>query len=272
MGLDDLPGFDRVSGTFRFTRDHAKLRDAQGRSLGVLGRAHPLVRRAVAQAQGLADETTDCRVATARADTEGAAVLLTYNIELRSAARVELQRAIAVLLPECGEVVELEKYEHWLSYAEPARALALAGAWQQLFAHWVPRRECEARSVARAAMQREADRCTSRLHQRTMSEEVELQEWLRRRAEDICGTYEPVTRDLFDAAPRGANWRLMAAPLDRLAGFAGDANNPPVRRQEAHRVVELFRRRSADLAAYVDLATPMLHPIGMLMLVPASRA
>ena len=46
-GLDDLPGFDREHRVLRFTRNRTRLRDRQGRSLAFLGRAHPVVRRAI---------------------------------------------------------------------------------------------------------------------------------------------------------------------------------------------------------------------------------
>jgi hypothetical protein len=221
----------------------------------------------------LTDDAHDCRVATARGDPRGsAAVLFTYSIELRSAARLEFLRTIAVLLREHGEALELEPPERWLPYAEPARAVALADAWQRLFAGWVPRRQCEAWSVAEASMRHEVDRCTGLVQQRTTREELELQEWLRHRADEICGAHQPATKDLFGAAPQGPDWRFMSAPLDRLAGFAADSDNPLPRRREADGAVELFQRRSKELAAHVALATPMLHPVGMLMLVPAAPA
>ena len=46
-GLDGLPGVDLGRREMRYTRDHTKLRDRHGRSLAVLGRAHPVVRRAI---------------------------------------------------------------------------------------------------------------------------------------------------------------------------------------------------------------------------------
>jgi hypothetical protein len=272
-GLDDLPGFDRASGTFRFTRDHAKLRDRCGRSVGVLGRAHPLVRRAVSSMHRLTSAMYDCRVGIAGAASgESPAVLFTFNVELRSAIRVELRRVIAVLLREHGAIAELEGAEHWLAYADPARAVAAPAVWNRLFAHWVPQRRSEVLSAAETAMRREADRVTSELGQRAEHEATSLGNWLRQLADNICGVYEPAVGDLFGAAPRGPGWRSASAPLERLAMFAADSDNALERRRQADAVVELFQRRCADLAAYTDLSEPLLHPTGMLMLVPASPA
>ena len=94
-GLDDLPGFDPEHRVLRFTRDHSRLRDARGRSLAVLGRAHPVVRRAISSVQRLAGRALDNRVSVALAK-EGAplAVLLTFGAEMRScgACRVQADR------------------------------------------------------------------------------------------------------------------------------------------------------------------------------------
>ncbi|HEY7580393.1 MAG TPA: helicase-related protein, partial [Acetobacteraceae bacterium] len=272
-GLDDLPGFDRTSGTFRFTRDRAKLRDRNGRSLGVLGRAHPLVRRAISCMHRVGGETCDSRVGIARgAEGEPPAVLFTFSIELRSAIRIELRRAIAVLLRESGDVSELEAPEHWLCYAEPVRAVTMTDAWNRLFAHWVPQRQSDVSSVAKAAMRRETARVTGELGKRAEREASGLKDWLRRRADGICGAYEPAVGDLFGAVPLGPDWRFVSAPLERLAMYGADAGNALERRRQADTVVELFQRRCAELAAYTDLSEPVLHPTGMLMLAPASPA
>jgi hypothetical protein len=151
--LDGLPGYERTNGTFRFTRDHARLRDGRGRSLGVLGRTHPLVRRAISRAHTMSAETYDSRVSVVHTNAEEPlAVLLTYIVDLRGPSRIELQQLIAMLLPEDGEVVEFDNPGRWLRYTNATRAAAAPDAWRRLFAHWVPQRESETWSVARAAM------------------------------------------------------------------------------------------------------------------------
>jgi hypothetical protein len=153
-GLDGLPGYERTTGTFRFTRYHTKLRDSQGRSLGVLGRTHPLVRRAISLARTLSDETYDTRVSVARTvPGDSLSVLFTFNVELRGASRLELQRVIAVILPEGGEAVECEKPEQWLPSAETAAAVP-PDTWQRpvcVLGAAAPSRGLDGRAVRHAA-------------------------------------------------------------------------------------------------------------------------
>jgi superfamily II DNA or RNA helicase len=102
-GLDGLPGFDRERGVLRYTRNNTRLHDARGQSLAYLGRAHPLVQRAINRAQRLGDSVCDNRVSAALArDSLELAVLLTFSAEVRSVARVEFRRIVAVLEASWG--------------------------------------------------------------------------------------------------------------------------------------------------------------------------
>ncbi len=272
-GLDGLPGFEQRTGTFRFTRDHTKLLDRQGRSLGILGRTHPLVRRAISLAHTLSDETYDSRVSVSCTPTgTPLSVLFTFVIELRSVSRVQLQRVIAVVLPESGGVIECERPEQWLLKAKASHGAFPSDAWQRLFAGWVPLRHREVWSVAEAAARRAVARAIGELRQQTERAATDLQNWLHRRAEAVCGVREPVMDDLFSALPQGPEWRFETAPLERLASYAADAGNPPERRREADSTIQSFQIRTNELAAYSNVTEPMLQPIGMMMLVPVSRA
>ncbi len=269
-GLDDLPGIDREHRTLRFTRDHARFRDKRGRSLAVLGRAHPAVRRAISSVRRFAGGKWDNRVSVALAD-EGAplAVLLTYGVEMRSSARIEFQRIFAVLLPVSGAAVEITEPECWLRLTTPGQMLSEMSTWQNLFACWVPSRQLKAEAVADAVMLRETAQVTADHQQKGQREASDLQDWLGRRATDVCGAFEPQTGDLFGAAAaRGPAWHLLPSPLDRLAVFAADDSNTPARRREANSIVEIYQRRITEQAARARLSPPVLRQIGMLMLVP----
>ena len=117
-------------------------------------------------------------------------------------------------------------------------------------------------------MQRDAAKVMGDHQERAEREAIDLREWLRRRADDICGAFVPQTGDLFGAAAAGPAWRLLPTPLDRLAAFIADADNPPARRREASSAVELFQRRMAEQAARTAVSSPVLHLTGKLMLVP----
>ena len=107
---------------------------------------------------------------------------------------------------------------------------------------------------------------------RSEEEGATLERWLRKRADEICGVSMAGMADLFDTVPAGPAWQSSSIPLDRLAGYAADGNNPTTRRREANSVVELFQRRSNERGEHGDLSPPVLRPIGMLMLVPAAFA
>ncbi len=269
-GLEDLAEFDQERRVLRFTRDRTKLCDSQGRPLAFLGRAHPVVRHAIVRAQRLDDGVLDNRVSVARAD-EGAplAVLLTFSAEMRSAARVEFHKVIAVLLPVRGKAVEVSEPERWLRLAVLDRPIPRTDVWRRLFARWVPDRRHEAEAAARAAIARDVSRLMAD-HQGWIDREAKrLQDWLRGRADDICGEFVPRTGDLFGVTADGPAWQFRSAPLDRLAAFVADPDNPPARRREAGNAVELFERGRKDLGARACLVPTVLRPIGMLMLVPS---
>jgi hypothetical protein len=199
------------------------------------------------------------------------AVLLTFSAEVRSATRVEFRRILAVLLPMHGEALELTEPECWLQHAKLDCLPSDGDVWRKLFAHWVLDRRREAEAVAADAMQRHTTGVIQS-HQEQLEREVNhLRSWLCQRSDDICGEFLPRTDDLFGEASKDPDWQLLSEPLDRLAAFVADADNPPARRHEANSAVELYQRRSAECAARASLSQPALHPIGMLMLVPPTR-
>jgi hypothetical protein len=194
--------------------------------------------------------------------------LLSFSIEIASARRVELQCVVAVLLPISGPPHELAEPECWLRLAAPAHAIPPDGVWQRLFASWVSKRRPLAEKVAAGAMDRVAAEFVAAQRRAAEREAMDLQRWLRLRADDICGVHTPRTADLFGLAPDLPGWKSLTAPLDRLAAFAADADNPPARRREANSAVALFQRRGEERERRLALSPPRLRPVGMLLLVP----
>ena len=267
-GLATLPGYDAASRTLHIARSRAQLRDANGAALAFLGRAHPLVRRAVARMR-----RAENLVAVARGDQAvGQAALLTYTLELSAGRQTVLRRVIAVLLPRAGRIAILEHPAQWLRFADPARECRDAAAMHEQFAAWLPARQQDADAAAREAARRLEAAFAATHHRRMQSERDALHRWLDLRAGELCGPALRFGPDLFGAEPTGPAWHLPAPPLERLAAFALDPGNPPVRRRAAHSVVELFRRRDADRMARATLSPPLLRPLGVLLLVPAGDA
>ncbi|NUQ77234.1 MAG: DEAD/DEAH box helicase, partial [Polyangiaceae bacterium] len=102
FGLDEMPGFDGETRTLRITRDVSRENDANGRPLAYLGRAHPIVRRALDRVRNVrfgGGNDLDRRVAVAQGDGAEPEILYTYLGQVRSRAGRELERVIAVRFP-----------------------------------------------------------------------------------------------------------------------------------------------------------------------------
>ncbi|MBV9248620.1 MAG: hypothetical protein JO227_05160, partial [Acetobacteraceae bacterium] len=111
------------------------------------------------------------------------------------------------------------------------------------------------------------------VHAKRMNRESEnLERWIGLRADEICGRASPQTADLFGPQTPTPPWRTALPPIDRLAAFACDADNPSARRRDANSVVELHQHRIADRGDRTTLQGPALQHFGMLMLVPRKAA
>lgn len=265
-GLEGLPGFDVARRTLHITRDPDRLHDEAGHSLAYLGRAHPLVQRAIARAWR--SDAGDSRIAVARGNPDSKpALLLTFCAELRDTRRIGWQRVIAVLVGKSAAAIIIQP-DQWLPLSRPARAVQADDSWCRLFKRWAPRRIAEAEAIATAGMHRAAAEFAEQRQARMQHAEAELRHWLDVRAAEICGVFRPPTGDLFGASPTGPPWRWLADPLERLAAFVADASNAPARRREASSVVELFQRRAKEYSDGAAQLAPALHRLGMLMLVP----
>ena len=222
------------------------------------GRADPAVRRAI----GRVRQARDGRVSVARHDRR--ALLLTYSMEIHTPRYVAFQRALAVLLPEDGAPEVLTDPDEWLAFAAPQRALSPNDAWPG-FKHWAPSRLPEAEAAATETVRAFSAAFAAQHAASVDTDRANLDRWLARRADAICGPRQPAVTDLFGTPPKGSAWRYVADPLDRLTGFATDAAQHEADRRGADGVVSLYRRR---LRTTPTLSPPMLHRIGLLMLIP----
>jgi len=271
-GLDGLPGYDGRTRTLRFTHDRARLCDGDGEPLAYFGRGHPVVRRAIARVRRgdivSAGGIRDARVSTARCDGDESVALLTFSIEIAGARRTAMRRIVAVLLPQSGTPTEVAQPECWLRLAAPDRAISPDDVWPRWFAHWLPQRQRQAEQIATIAMRRAAATFIETQRARCERERTGLERWLTLRTGDICGAQVAGTPDLFGTIPDLPAWKTDSAPSDRLAAFAADPDNAPAKRREANSALVLFRRRCDEIAADLVLSAPVLHPVGMLLLVP----
>ena len=227
FGLEEIPGYDAATRTLRLTTDVARTQDAEGHALGYLGRAHPIVRRALDRVRGLqlgeGDQQLDRRASAARGDGAEPAVLATFLGRVQSGTGRELERVIAVRLARGGQPVPMVEPAEWDGAAAPERAVKTRDAWRDHFAGWAPARDAELSAAARGAFAPIAANFVEQ-HQSALAAERDAQgKWLRERTEQICGPRESGQTGLFEAA---AARRASSSPAERLASFATDQAIP----------------------------------------------
>jgi ERCC4-related helicase len=271
--LDDLPGYDPGGPVVRLTTDPARERDDAGHLLGYLGRAHPLVRRALDRVRnvqfGAAAGPLDRRVSAARHEGDRPALLVTFLGRVSSSRGRELERVVAVRVEEDGKTAPLPNPADWEPLAAPQRAIPTSRVWESTFQGWGENRIEAARHTAEAAFEQIAAAFAARHSQDLEVEARELERWFEGRVGEVCGSeIGPRQVDLFAEREAQADWRTLARPKERLAAFATDGATPARARAEAQTLLSLFERRRADLDGRGRLGPPTVEQIGLLMLVP----
>ena len=272
-GLRDIPGFDSEERTLRLTSDRKRTRDEAGRRLGYLGRAHPIVRRALDRVRNLrfgeADAWLDRRVSAVEVDAGEPAILCTFLAVVDSNRGHELERVFAVRVSESGALEVYAEPGVWSDLVEAGRPAATRDLWKQRFASWAPAARTAALDAARTAFSELADSALATHRGLISAEQRELDNWRRARAEALCGKVVQVQTELFGNAPQLPRWRTLGEPTARLAAYATDGANAPASRREADGVVRLYEMRHKDLASRANARVLDPLPLGLLMLVPS---
>jgi hypothetical protein len=261
----------------RLTSDPERVRDDAGRSLGYLGRAHPLVRRALERVRslrfGAGEGFLERRVSAARGDGARPEVLFTFLGAVQSAAGPELERVVAVRTDPSGAVRAETEPGAWLALTTGDRAVPTLGLWERHFVGWAPGRQREAARAAREAFAPIAADFGQHHAKVLDRERRDLDAWLAARAEALCGAPEVPEADLFGTVSLPvAGWRTATDPTERLAGFAKDPAVPAPRRREAEGVLALHAARVRALERRAALQVPEPALLGYLMLVPEGTA
>ncbi|HEY9631560.1 MAG TPA: helicase-related protein [Coleofasciculaceae cyanobacterium] len=281
-GLDELPGYDATQRILRLTTNLEITRDAGNNPVGFLGRAHPLVRRALDRVRnlsfgGTAQMGQDPRVSAVKADVVEPVLLLTYLGRVSSGAGRELERVLAVKTTQTGEAAFFAQADQWLSFADRQRAINPRDIWQQHFAEWGAFAKAIAQEAAVTGFQPIAQGFIQERRQDLQKEQSRQIEWLQQRSQEITGSQveQAVQFSLFDstvssdsATLSSFGWMAMTDPVERLAAFATDGNQPSRARSEADGVLRIYRQRSKGLAEQLSLGAPEILPLGILMLIP----
>jgi ERCC4-related helicase len=256
-GLEGLPGFDAPSRSFRFSRDLDVFQQG-ALSVGFIGLAHPLTRRAVNRMQMVSRAGVDMRVAAA-GPAESAGLLLTYVAEIRSARAVELRKLIAVRVNAANEVFEVTGHD-FLACVERLQQRELPAALKARLVCW----QKAGIRAAKRILAREAEQFRVKHAERVKGWRGTLERWVAARASAVCGAEVAAIADLFEPA---AEDRPMDA-WDRLALAAGDQALDVSRRRDAAWVVRMGEEQRELIEHRATLGQPQLTPVGMLVLVP----
>ncbi|BDU73135.1 hypothetical protein METEAL_23090 [Mesoterricola silvestris] len=274
-GLKDLPGYDASGPTLLLTEDHTRNQDERERKLGFLGRAHPVVRRALSRVRnirfGEAGVWLDRRVSALAASVDHPALLCTYLGAIESPRGHEFERVLGVKVEQDGRCTVFDHPDQWLKLLDGGKAISPKDLWDRHFTAWGEAWSRQALDASKAAFEGIAEPWYSE-HARLCEDEYEeVEKWLRTRVEAICGPVQQAQPGLFEEAVELPRWATQAAPLERLAAYATDGKNPVAARREADGILRLFRMREKDLAAHRKARTLAPIPLGLLMLLPLSE-
>jgi len=276
-GLEEIPGYDPDLRLQRLTTDMEQTSNADDEPVGFLGRAHPIVRRALDRVRniqlGESGPAVDRRVSIARGTRDVPELLLTYLGRVQSGAGREFERVLAVRVASVGDPEVLTEPTDWSTLSEQDRALAPGTQWKDSFESWSPQALDQADEAAQVGFGDIAKEFATHHATDVKEEQQELEAWLRSRTQSLCGEARAQTALPLQAAgievetvPR---WKLAGPAAERLASFAHDEANPRPRRQEARNLLELHERRTKELTARATLDPPEVRPLGMLMLLPS---
>jgi superfamily II DNA or RNA helicase len=286
FGLDDLPGYDPSLRKLRLTNRLDVIDDGNDNAVGLLGRAHPLLRRVLDRVRnisfgGSTSVGQDIRASAVSADVTVPKLLYTFVGRIMSQAGREFERIMAVYVGKDRDCRTLLDATDWLSFADLTRSIRPTGLWEKYFADWGESAALRATEAARLALNTTGKSFLSEHHRMLESEKDSLQKWLEQRTREITG--DQVIRhaqlDLFAPSDKGKDdlrkvagrWESLTDSADRLSSFAADRDQPSARRSEADGVLRLYSRREQDISSRLDLSQPEIVPLGVLMLIPEVR-
>lgn len=278
-GLKGTPGIDVDTRIARLTTKLETTQDAQKREVGFLGRAHPLVRRALDRVRHLAlggtATSVDQRISGVTGDVTEPTLLFTFLGRIHSRAGREFEQVLAILVRPPAVAEFVTSSQRWLAIADPANAINTRDLWKNYFASWAQNAEATALATARQNFRPIAADVLNRRRAELRRDRERLLEWLDTRTREIIGDRGQlaVQQELLGASrsasqPSAAPWARLTDPFERLAGFASDNAQPVALRHEAQTVLTLFKKRRDDLDARDAIREPEVITLGMLMVVP----
>ena len=268
-GLEDLPGYDPEKGVVRLTTKLEVTTDDEENPIGYLGRAHPLVRRALDRVRNLsfggtgrtgprpACQRRPCRRARAQAALHvPGACLQPWRSRAGAGSRGRSRsfRSSRQVHDSCRPVVAPGRSRSRPS-ARPisGRTISLPG----------PRAADGAQQAAAECFRPIAEGFINERRSTLQAEQEAQQQWLAKRAEEITGKAggevqlglldQPASRS--GDGPSRLHGGRSADPEKRLAAFGSDGDQSPAKRSEADGVLRIHEKRKKILDALWTLAS-----------------
>jgi hypothetical protein len=283
-GLDGLPGYDPEQRRLRLTTRLDVTSDESDNTLGYLGRAHPVVRRALDRVRnlsfgGASTRGQDPRVSAVKGAVKEATMLCTFLGRVSSRVGRELERVLAVLVASSGRIEFYDSADRWLRITYTSEAIRTTDVWKNYFENWGADALMKARDLAVQNFLPIALGFMQEKRQDLSRERGNQDEWLKKRTEEITGAPTvvlAVQQNLFDTQPRAvdstptAAWQSIVDPAQRLTAFHADRAQTPAARSEAEGVLRIYQQRIDHLDRVADLRDPDVIPLGVLMILPGS--
>lgn len=276
QGLDDLPGFDPDERRLRITTDKSQTLDGEEQAVGYLGRAHPLVRRALDRVRNIqfGDAATflDRRISAVTWNGAEPALLYTFLGTVESGHGKEYERVFAVRIDSDGQTTLLADPGEWAILADLEKQLNTKGLWERHFATWDESCLQAAKALAKDHFNTQAQTFLKTHVTDVATERRDLEQWRDDRTESLCGKPGRTQASLFgDDGEELPRWRTLTEPAERLSSFATDGGNKPATRREAQGILALHESRTTDLDRRADTTVREPSLLGLLMLIPADK-
>ncbi|OQY27456.1 MAG: hypothetical protein B6243_13005 [Anaerolineaceae bacterium 4572_5.2] len=261
-GLEDIPGWNAERGRLQVTTNLNLFSDEKENPVGFLGRAHPVVRRAIEhvrhQALGQSGKL-DRRISAAKSPDGQKALLVTFLGRVHSRAGREFERVLAIKIAPDLHPLPLTEPAEWLPQA--ADALPTKNLWENAFAAWGDEALTLAKTAVEATFGALSRKFEGQYRRQMKQEEREVEVWFRQRVDELLGSTEVSALPLFEGLGEAER-----PPAERLATFIRQRQPSAKDYIEAEALQQTHQRRIARIKERADLRPGEVNLLGMLML------
>jgi ERCC4-related helicase len=275
-GLEDLPGYDASRRRIRLTTRVNIEEDDEGNSVGYLGRAHPLVRKALDRVRNIGFGSKglnlqDPRATAVLGEDDTASLLFTFLGSVVTGKGKVYEKVIGVKVAKNGDVQTYLSPEKWLFLANSDKAIKSSGIWEQNFLPW----GVDASETAlKRAEESFSDIATNYINEKTaelQSEQENINNWFASRVREITGwETKKFQLSIFDEQTNEEmpHWQSISDPLERIASFASHKKTPWAKRAEADTILTLYHQRVKEIDELLNMDNRSITHLGVMMILP----